>query len=412
MAGITSAGGSDNKVVGQGEKLKKKTKKIVKKFLRIPFIIIYFIPSVLILLTNIRFVINSNPRRVGHLAVEFDCFIKEMLLGIRPRVTAVALHSSQEVANNCLLRYWETRIHIVRNRLLSKLLKPFQYFPYLRITLLETATAVNETADYPSVLARWSSRAPLLKMTESHRARGEECLKELGVPEGSWFVCVHTREGGYSPKDEYINTHRNSDIDDYRLAMGAIVERGGWCLRMGDATMKPLQPMAGVIDYAISSQKSDWMDVFLCAECRFFLGCASGLGMISTVFGVPSAFANLTPLSGAYPCGVFDLGVPMTLRMRSGKVLPFADALRSPVANLRHADLFEANGVTNVANDPEEIKDLAIEMMDRLNNTAIYTDEDEKLQENFRTLFRPGHYTYGAISRVGRDFLRRHSDLI
>ena len=412
MTSITNTSRSSKKVIGRHKKRKKQIKRIIRKIISFVFVPIYFSPSVLLLLTPIRFVINSNPGRIGHLAAEFDCFLKEMLLGDRPRVTAVALLSSKEVANDCLLQHWESRIYVARNRLLRNLLKPFLYFPYLRITLYETVTAIDETADYPSVLARWGSRPPLLSLSESHKVRGEECLRELGVPPDSWFVCVHSREGGYSPKDEYINAHRNSDIATYGLAMQAIVDRGGWCIRVGDASMKPLQQMNGVIDYANSNLKSDWMDIFLGAKCRFFLGNSSGLCVVSTVFGVPSALANMTPLSNAYPNGAFDLGIPMLVRRQSGDLIPFAEVFNSPIANFRYAARFEESGLIAVNNGPEEIRELAIEMIDRLNDVATYTALDKDLQNSFRALFRPGHFSFGSAARLGREFLREHSDLI
>jgi len=73
---------------------------------------------------------------------------------------------------------------------------------------------------------------------------------------------------------------RNANISDYTDAMRAIVARGGWCIRVGDPTMRPLDPIPGVVDYARSSSKSDWMDLFLCARCRFFLGNTSGYSVL------------------------------------------------------------------------------------------------------------------------------------
>lgn len=388
------------------KKIKRAVRQICGYAIRAP----YILPSFVIYALPLRFVVVSTPGRIGHLAAELDCFFKETALGDRRPVTAVLIASHIPIANPCLLQYWAKRIRVVRNRLAGAALRPFLYFPYLRIDLAETVAVINQTATYPSVLARWGSRPPLLSLSDRHRNQGEACLKALGVPPGAWIVCVHAREGGYSPTDEHIHTHRNSDIDDYRPAMEAIVEHGGWCLRMGDATMKPLEPMPGVIDYANSSRKSDWMDIFLCARCRFFLGNTSGLCIVSTIFGVPSALANLTPLDVTYPAGVLDLGIPKLLASQSGEIIPFAEAFNSPAASFRYAELYRDSGLVTVDNSPEEIKELAIEMIDRFDRRSSYTDQDENLQNEFRQLLRPGHYTFGAASRIGRDFLRKYFD--
>ena len=63
-------------------------------------------------------------------------------------------------------------------------------------------------------------------------------------------------------------------------------------------------------------------------------------------------------------------------------------------------------------NSAEEIRDLAMELLDRLSGTRLYDVVDEQLQERFHNLIKPGHYSFGADSRVGRDFLRKYAHLI
>ncbi|MBV9834111.1 MAG: hypothetical protein JO055_06885, partial [Alphaproteobacteria bacterium] len=63
-----------------------------------------------------------------------------------------------------------------------------------------------------------------------------------------------------------------------------------------------------------------------------------------------------------------------------------------------------------VNNTPEEILALAQEMLERLDGRAVYTADDEARQDKFRALFAKGHYSYGAASRIGRDFLRQLDD--
>ena len=101
---------------------------------------------------------------------------------------------------------------------------------------------------------------------------GEAILRTLGIPPESWFVCIHVREGGYSPSDEKYHSFRNANIASFIPAMKAIIDSGGMCVRMGDSTMSQIETIKGVVDYANSKYCSDRMDVFLCSRCRFFLG--------------------------------------------------------------------------------------------------------------------------------------------
>jgi putative glycosyltransferase (TIGR04372 family) len=172
-----------------------------------------------------------------------------------------------------------------------------------------------------------------------------------------------------------------------------------------------MTPMKGVIDYVHSDFVSDWMDVFLCARCRFFLGNGSGLCAVSMVFGAPCALAHLTPMEAPYAWTPFDVTIPKLLADASGKTMNIREVLNSPIAAYRFTPQFKAAGITHIDNTAEEVRDLALEMMDRLEGKAVYTAEDERLQRTFRSLLRPEHYCYGAVGRIGRDFLRQHAEL-
>jgi len=83
------------------------------------------------------------------------------------------------------------------------------------------------------------------------------------------------------------------------------------------------------------------------------------------------------------------------------------------MANFRTAGEFERQGVELVDNSPDEIRDLIAEQLQKVMDPCFsYSDEDEVLQQRFRSLFRPGHYTYGSASRVGSAFLKKYRDLL
>jgi putative glycosyltransferase (TIGR04372 family) len=155
------------------------------------------------------------------------------------------------------------------------------------------------------------------------------------------------------------------------------------------------------------------MDLFLCAYCRFFLGSASGLMYLASIFGRPSGSANHAPLStvtGHYPQ---DLAIPKLIWSEAlGRHLTFGEVMRSPVANYRFAHLYRDAGLQTVENTADEVRDLALEMLERSERRAHYTREDEDRQERFKALFRPGHWGYGGQTRVGRDFLRKYEHLL
>jgi len=177
--------------------------------------------------------------------------------------------------------------------------------------------------------------------------------------------------------------------------------------------MKALTPMEHVIDYAHLSIKSEWMDIFLCASCKFFLGSNPGLSHVANIFGVSTAIANCVRLAGVLPYGPGDIGIPKLIWSdKDSRYLSFKEVLGSSISHFWFDHSFTQAGLQPVENTPEEIRDLAVEMLDKVEGRLSYMLEDELLQERFKSLMNPTHYSYGAMSRVGRDFLRKYAFLL
>jgi len=51
-------------------------------------------------------------------------------------------------------------------------------------------------------------------------------------------------------------------------------------------------------------------------------------------------------------------------------------------------------------------------MNERLDGGFEYTEEDEELQNQFRSLFQPHHHCYGFPARIGAKFLRQNRELL
>ena len=350
--------------------------------------------------------------RVGHFAAEVDCFLKLRELGRLPRRRYFVTAPSDRVANRCLADYWSGKLTLIRDPFACTLLRTMSRFCLMRHDVGDYVLTVAGAATYYRVNDEWGDRPPQLRLTAPHADQGGRQLAALGLPAGAWFVCVHIREGGYSPGDQKVHAHRDASVDAILPAMQAIVERGGWCVRMGDASTTPLRPAPCVIDYAHHPLRSPEMDVFLCASCRFFLGSSSGLFIVSSVFGVPCALANMVPFAGM-PYARGDLSMPKLVRSESTqRLLPFPEILSAPLANYRMGRMFEDAGVRVVENTPEEIRELALEMLDRVERGLVHDAPIDPLQGAFQRLLQPWHYCYGAPSRVAATFLRRHRDLL
>ncbi len=392
--------------------VKKNLRFLIKSFCYSIVQLIYLFLYPLCRVMNIK-VFSVQYGEIGHLAGELDCYVKEGILGLRPQYFSILLIPHKNVANRHLLNYWKKYVCIIDS--------PF-IFPFVaeqiknnihNYNVLKYFQVTGKSIAAVGIQNRYYGRPPLLSLTDFDRKRGWEALQKLGAPKDAWFVCVHCREARDTNEIQKELSLRNVDINNYFLAMEEVVNRGGWVVRMGDTVMKPIPAMKNIIDYAHLDIKSDWMDVFLCASCRFFLGSRSGLSMLASVFGVPSVIVNVVPFSAILGYGPNDISTPKFIWSEKKKCyFSFKEILSSHISNFLFRSQFLANAIQAIENSPEDIKEVTVEMLNRLEGKLKYSEEDECLQAQFKSLMNPTHYSYGAMSRAGKDFLRKYKHLL
>ena len=358
--------------------------------------------------------------RFGELAGKLDIYVKARILGLTPRIEAVLPAPPELVVNRCLMDYWkrsigghvtilsgEREIAAVTEELAASLL-------FIDCYRVADGRVLDRLLVYPLIQRQWEEqgRRPLLTLSEAHRRQGRDTLGRLGMPADAWFVALHARESGAHqeqvPWDH--NAFRNSAIADYLPAIEAITARGGWVVRIGDASMTPLPPMQGVVDYALSDIRSDWMDIFCCSQCRFLIGTTSGPDSVALAFGVPVVGTNWFPL-GYWPNSPKDIFVHKLLRRSSdGRHLSIGESLQPPLPGLHWPDYYRKNGLEVIDSTPEDITAAVVEMIDRQDGRLTYSAEDERLQAKYRAQAEIGGIPFNP--RVGAHFLRTHPFLV
>ena len=360
---------------------------------------------------GVCFIGESHTFNIGLMSY-LDMFLKAGILGWHSHKNPILL-VNERCPNQCYLNYWRHYLPamisdpVVKQRLspISSKTEGGGFYRTPDGRLLHEIEASTE------IQRQWKSekRDPLLTLSDSDEERGRACLQKMEAPRNVWFVGLHVREqteGGYCT--------RNAAISNYRMAMKTITERGGWIIRMGGPSMTTLDPMDHVIDYVHTKFKSDWMDVFLWAKCRFFLGTQSGPAAIPLTFGVPSIMTDVIPLSDRPWFN--DLFIPKLIwSERENRHLTFAEVISSPVGHALWPSVMDSEGCKIIDNSPEEINDLVLEMLDVLDGTQTYTEEDEHLQERFNNLeanVHREHQKIQGIARMGQKFIRKYEYLL
>ncbi len=363
---------------------------------------------------------------VGHIAF-LDYYLKAIRLGWVGDVEPVMLLKDSPVINRPYLDLFRPLLRIIEDEAEIERLRPLAlaHEEMLNNEMLLNGQPMWTLHAVAAVETEWTRRglAPLLSLPEAARAAGRDALAALGLTGADWFVCLHVRDNGFRRERETCGDNRgldntnNADIATYEAAIDAILEAGGWVIRMGDPAMVPLPfTRARVIDYARSDLKSAAMDVFLCAECRFFLGTSSGLCLLPGTFGVPTVHTNWTP-PYARPWGGRDLFLPKLTRRRSdGALLPFLQAWAKPIGRAFRPELFASHGLEVADNGADEILAATREMMARLEGRDPGDSPAEAgWRQRYDSLIGLAGIPqggYGTNARIARAFLAKYQHLL
>ena len=135
----------------------------------------------------------------------------------------------------------------------------------------------------------------------------------MGIPKGAVFVCLMVRDNEYLKEifptvDFSYHNYRDSNINNYVLVAEALAERGYFVIRMGARVKSPLNSSHHkVIDYAFNGMRSDFMDIFLGANCEFAISVGTGMDAVPAIFRRPIVQVNSAPLGYCWTAGEHNL---------------------------------------------------------------------------------------------------------
>jgi len=363
--------------------------------------------------------------RIGHYAANTELYLCEWDAGInRSNKTTLDLFFRQEVpyyfreriCNRQLDRMWRRTIKIWPTWALAPVSRAIRLMPGGKVHILGQNT--NHDRDVHNLFDRIS---PHLTFTEKEEKLGEEGLRAMGIPAGSRFVCLLVRDSAYLDSlvetDWSYHSYRDSNIDNYVLAAEDLAEQGYYVIRMGAKVHRPFPVKhPRIIDYATNGMRSEFMDVYLGANCFFCISTSAGWDAIPYIFRRPIAYVNMVPLGYMFTFSSKFLGITRHhVWQSSGRELTLSEIFSSGAGFATQTEAFSSLGISLIENSPEEIRDLTIEMVERLEGRWQPKAGDEALQQRFWRLFpvdakdKRGRLLHGEIrSKYGTVFLRNN----
>jgi putative glycosyltransferase (TIGR04372 family) len=340
----------------------------------------------------------------------------------------IVLVSSGRVANYAFLSLFEHRARLLSvggsvSRDIARELVSLQRYCGMSFNAFEMPDGQVVPWSEAAALAirQWEAeeRQPPLRIefdrkfgsSESLAATLDQARRSWGMTRDDWYVCLHLRDAAfYGEAMGFGQSHRNSEVDNYRAAIDYITRLGGFVIKLGGKGSPKLPAMPRVIDYGRSAYKSGLMDIALIRHARLFIGTTSGLTNAAMSFGTPAALVNCISTDAQIWHRQVRF-IPKRIVLENGCELAQVDLTRSPWRWRQFdAAVLARHGATPIDNTSDEILETVKEVMALTSGTADdYATDVEAVSDLYsrwqESLSMPHFY---GCARISLYYLKKH----
>ena len=399
--------------------LLRKFNLLIKILLKIPVDTIAIIPCVIIRLISplitIRIARVKTTNYGDFAGMPAAYYVKKKKKIDQPKnkyIDLLYIHHEDKVSNKQLEKMWKRKFNFYSSHILDPINRVGQYLPGWKIHRIEVlCNRLESMANY--FVENWQP----LEFTPKEEIDGKKILNKFGFKDGDKFVCLAVRDGAYqrnkiSPRfrDWSYHDFRNYNINNFLLAAEELTKRGYFVFRMGSIVEKSFSSKnPKIIDYANSDLRSDFMDVYLGAKCSFCISTGLGFDDVPYIFKRPVALIAC-PIGDLTPYRVYNenflfLSKHHVLKKEKRR-LSLSEIFLYGLVTTFETKGFEKKGIKLEENSPEEIKNLALEMVDYLEFNKKLNPKDEELQKTFKNLYAA--MIKRAVNNGDKDIILRH----
>lgn len=298
--------------------------------------------------------------RYGHLALEPEIFLAEQeIMRARnvstKRVMSIwSLGPVTKQSNKYLATKWKQELPVFPSWLVSSLHAVGSIFPFLKLP--EPKLSITGS------LNGLDKTSPHISFSQTEIDEGRKRLVELGINPDNPYVCLIVRDGGHykfrgdteSAGYEFLNF----DINQFSGVAEVLIESGFQVVRMGSGTERPFTSKPdGVIDYALSKNRSEFLDVYLAATCEFAVSTQTGPDAVCMLFRRPVLYVDVTRYCQFFFGSKLATWSPVRL-IKNNSVLTVSEVVNSEIAWFKDPNLFIESGVTQHRSSSKELMEI------------------------------------------------------
>ncbi|MDR1365913.1 MAG: TIGR04372 family glycosyltransferase [Holosporales bacterium] len=283
---------------------------------------------------------------------------------------------------------------------------------------------------------------PLFRLRSSDVKKGEyELEKFFRCGRDAQIVTFFNRDSAYveSLKDifgdnakhaAYCHSNRNSSIRNLHEAM-ILMSKKYFCFRMGKFVLEPLGlKQDNLVDYATSEYRSDFLDIYIFAKSRFYIGDESGINIVPCIFRKSIGLINgqISECFAALYGGDTRKSLPRHLIGQTLIPQKYYSTKRDRLLNLSEIVALAASyenatllmtscdkyGFKLIKNTPQEILDLTLEVEKKANDEWEEDYDHFKREDEFWKIMGAPYKSKDRFlfPRIGNQYLKENEWLL
>ena len=297
--------------------------------------------------------------RYGHLALEPEIFLAEQEImkatnASHERVISIwSLGPVAKQSNRFLAKKWKDELLVLPSWFVDSLHRAGLVFPFLKLeepklSITGSLNGLDKTDSHMS-------------LSEEEIEEGRRQLVEIGINPDKPYVCLIVRDSGHYKSKGVIESAGyellNFDINCFTGVAEELVGNGFQVIRMGSGTESPFSSKpAGVVDYAVSKIRSEFLDVYLAATCEFAVSTQTGPDAVCMLFRRPVLYVDVTRYCQFFFGSKLATWSPVRL-LKNGSILNLSEVVNSEIAWFKDPNMFSKNRITQQKSSNDELRE-------------------------------------------------------
>ena len=241
----------------------------------------------------------------------------------------------------------------------------------------------------------FDGKTNLFEFNKDENAEGEKFLQKHNINKDN-FICFIVRTSEYNKiyatshlasKEGSVKNFMNVDQDSYILSLNYLANKGYKIIRMGKGFSNPFPfNHKNFFDYAVSSDRNDFLDIWLSANCKFSFGTNNGILHLPAVFNKPVLGTN------SFPIGTIQSWLPKSIHLprvvkRNDHYLTLKEQVELNIIRQINGDYYKSINAEVLENTPEDILGAVKDMENKLEKGFYSSELNMKFWKNLEKVW-------------------------